>query len=244
MIVIARGGGSVEDLLPFSDEALVRAVADARTPVVSAIGHEPDTPLLDLVADVRASTPTDAAKLVVPDVAEERAGSPAPARRLHRARRRALAASGATWSPAQPARAGRPDRVVAARRQEVDALRDRARRRLQRQRAPRRRRDRAPAGAGPGPVPAGHAGARLRRGAARRRPGGHATAATSRRASCCGCGSPAATSASPGQLAPRAGLRRRTVPTTGPDRSQGARVAPTTPSPCPTRHRTSPTSPS
>src|SRR3954463_3244992 len=71
VIVVARGGGSVEDLLPFSDEALVRAVAKVRTPVVSAIGHEPDTPLLDLVADVRASTPTDAAKLVVPDVAEE-----------------------------------------------------------------------------------------------------------------------------------------------------------------------------
>src|SRR4051812_10910626 len=71
VIVIARGGGSVEDLLPFSDEGLLRAVFAARTPVVSAIGHEPDSPLLDLVADVRASTPTDAAKLVVPDVAEE-----------------------------------------------------------------------------------------------------------------------------------------------------------------------------
>jgi exodeoxyribonuclease VII large subunit len=71
VIVIARGGGSVEDLLPFSDEALLRAVHAATTPVVSAIGHEPDSPLLDLVADVRASTPTDAAKLVVPDVAEE-----------------------------------------------------------------------------------------------------------------------------------------------------------------------------
>jgi exodeoxyribonuclease VII large subunit len=71
VIVIARGGGAVEDLLPFSDEALVRAVHKARTPVVSAIGHEPDTPLLDLVADLRASTPTDAAKHVVPDVADE-----------------------------------------------------------------------------------------------------------------------------------------------------------------------------
>ena len=71
VIVIARGGGSVEDLLPFSDEALIRAVHRARTPVVSAIGHEPDSPLLDLVADVRASTPTDAAKLIVPDMAEE-----------------------------------------------------------------------------------------------------------------------------------------------------------------------------
>src|SRR6516164_169457 len=71
VIVIARGGGSIEDLLPFSDESLLRAVAACRTPVVSAIGHEQDTPLLDLVADVRASTPTDAAKRVVPDVAEQ-----------------------------------------------------------------------------------------------------------------------------------------------------------------------------
>lgn len=71
VIVLARGGGSVEDLLPFSDETLCRAVADCRTPVVSAIGHEPDTPLVDHVADVRCSTPTDAGKRVVPDVAEE-----------------------------------------------------------------------------------------------------------------------------------------------------------------------------
>jgi exodeoxyribonuclease VII large subunit len=71
VIVIARGGGSLEDLLPFSDEALIRAVAACRTPVVSAIGHEQDTPLLDYVADLRASTPTDAAKRVVPDVSEQ-----------------------------------------------------------------------------------------------------------------------------------------------------------------------------
>ena len=71
VIVIARGGGSVEDLLPFSDETLLRAVSACFTPVVSAIGHEPDSPLLDLVADVRASTPTDAGKLIVPDVSEE-----------------------------------------------------------------------------------------------------------------------------------------------------------------------------
>lgn len=74
VIIIARGGGSLEDLLPFSDEGLVRAVAAARTPVVSAIGHEPDNPLIDLAADARASTPTKAAELVVPDVAAERAG--------------------------------------------------------------------------------------------------------------------------------------------------------------------------
>jgi exodeoxyribonuclease VII large subunit len=71
VIVITRGGGSLEDLLPFSDEDLLRAVAACRTPVVSAIGHEQDTPLLDYVADLRASTPTDAAKRVVPDVAEQ-----------------------------------------------------------------------------------------------------------------------------------------------------------------------------
>ncbi len=71
VIIIARGGGSIEDLLPFSDESLVRAVAACSTPVVSAIGHEQDAPLLDHVADVRASTPTDAARRVVPDVAEQ-----------------------------------------------------------------------------------------------------------------------------------------------------------------------------
>lgn len=71
VIVIARGGGSLEDLLPFSDEGLVRAVFACTTPVVSAIGHESDLPILDLVADVRASTPTDAAKRVVPDVVDE-----------------------------------------------------------------------------------------------------------------------------------------------------------------------------
>ena len=74
VIVITRGGGSVEDLLPFSEEALVRAVALAATPIVSAIGHEQDSPLLDLVADVRASTPTDAARRVVPDVVAELEG--------------------------------------------------------------------------------------------------------------------------------------------------------------------------
>ncbi|MGD7732811.1 exodeoxyribonuclease VII large subunit [Propionibacteriaceae bacterium G57] len=71
VVVIARGGGSLEDLLPFSDEGLVRAVAAARTPVVSAIGHEKDSPILDNVADLRASTPTDAARRIVPDAVEE-----------------------------------------------------------------------------------------------------------------------------------------------------------------------------
>lgn len=81
VIVIARGGGSVEDLLGFSNEALVRAVAACRTPVVSAVGHETDNPLIDFVADLRASTPTDAAKRIVPAIAEER-------RSLHEAQAR------------------------------------------------------------------------------------------------------------------------------------------------------------
>jgi len=72
VIVLARGGGSFQDLLVFSDEKVVRAVANCKTPIVSAIGHENDRPLTDEVADVRASTPTDAAKLIVPDVIEER----------------------------------------------------------------------------------------------------------------------------------------------------------------------------
>ena len=71
VIIITRGGGSFEDLLPFSDETLVRLAAQAQTPIVSAIGHEKDAPLLDLVADWRASTPTDAGKRVVPDIVEE-----------------------------------------------------------------------------------------------------------------------------------------------------------------------------
>jgi exodeoxyribonuclease VII large subunit len=71
VIIITRGGGSFEDLLPFSDESLVRLAASCQTPIVSAIGHEKDSPLLDLVADYRASTPTDAAKRVVPDIEQE-----------------------------------------------------------------------------------------------------------------------------------------------------------------------------
>jgi exodeoxyribonuclease VII large subunit len=129
VIVIARGGGSVEDLLPFSDEALIRAVHRARTPVVSAIGHEPDTPLLDLVADVRASTPTDAAKLVVPDVAEEVA-------RIDHLRDRGRQVLGAWLAReqhaldtvrARPSLAD-PGSGLEDRSREVDALRDRARR--------------------------------------------------------------------------------------------------------------------
>jgi len=134
VIVVARGGGSVEDLLPFSDEGLLRAVFAARTPVVSAIGHEPDSPLLDLVADVRASTPTDAAKLVVPDVAEELARVD----HLRQRGRQVLTAWLAREQHAldvvraRPALAD-PASGLVERRREVDALRDRARRTLHHQ---------------------------------------------------------------------------------------------------------------
>jgi exodeoxyribonuclease VII large subunit len=129
VIVIARGGGSLEDLLPFSDEALLRAVAAARTPVVSAIGHEQDSPLLDLAADVRASTPTDAAKRVVPDVAEQAALVAAlrgRARRVldHRLDREARWLADVRGRPVLAA----PHREVDRRSEAVDALARRARR--------------------------------------------------------------------------------------------------------------------
>jgi exodeoxyribonuclease VII large subunit len=85
VVVIARGGGSVEDLLPFSNEAVVRAVAACTVPIVSAVGHEQDTPLCDLAADVRAATPTAAAALVVPDERELRATLEASRKRLRAA---------------------------------------------------------------------------------------------------------------------------------------------------------------
>jgi len=131
VIVITRGGGSFEDLLPFSNEALIRAVAGAITPVVSAIGHDIDTPLLDFVADLRASTPTDAAKRIVPDVIEERAAIEATRQRVCRAltsrvhtERRLL-----TSLRTRPVMVD-PRAMVTARRQELDALTDRARRRV------------------------------------------------------------------------------------------------------------------
>jgi exodeoxyribonuclease VII large subunit len=129
VIVIARGGGSVEDLLPFSDETLIRAVAACQTPVVSAIGHEQDNPLLDLVADVRASTPTDAARRVVPDVAEQLALVA-----QHRARaRRALAGQlDREWSWLTDIRSrpvlSDPLREIDRREESVTALAERARR--------------------------------------------------------------------------------------------------------------------
>ncbi|MFF5564446.1 exodeoxyribonuclease VII large subunit [Streptomyces sp. NPDC012623] len=134
VIIVARGGGSVEDLLPFSDEELVRTVAACRTPVVSAIGHEPDAPLLDLVADVRASTPTDAAKRTVPDVGEELDRVQALRDRALRTVRGLLDREerGLAHALARPVME-RPHRMVEEREAEVTALTDRSRRVLRHQ---------------------------------------------------------------------------------------------------------------
>jgi exodeoxyribonuclease VII large subunit len=131
VIVITRGGGSIEDLLPFSNEALVRAVSGCRTPIVSAIGHEQDTPLLDLVADVRASTPTDAAKRVVPDVLEELDRITAARRRLRAAVSARIDRETATVLAlrSRPCLA-EPQTLVEGRLVDVLALRDRSRRSL------------------------------------------------------------------------------------------------------------------
>jgi exodeoxyribonuclease VII large subunit len=127
VIVIARGGGSMEDLLPFSNEALVRAVYAARTPVVSAIGHEADRPLLDEVADLRASTPTDAAKRIVPDVAEEQMGILQARASLDGILDRMLTAELRALADVRnrPVLA-QPESMLTARRQDVAALRGRA----------------------------------------------------------------------------------------------------------------------
>ena len=132
VVVIARGGGGVEDLLPFSNETMLRAVAAALTPVVSAIGHDVDTPLLDLVADHRASTPTDAAKAIVPDAGAERLGVAATreraqralAGRLHHERRRLTELS------SRPVLADK-GAFVRSQRDVVEALRARARHRVE-----------------------------------------------------------------------------------------------------------------
>lgn len=131
VIVVARGGGSVEDLLPFSNEAMVRAAAACRTPLVSAIGHETDTPLLDLVADYRASTPTDAAKRIVPDVGEERARVTQARARIRSAveHRVAREAAGLEQVRSRPVLA-RPQTMVETREAEVLRARDHARRSL------------------------------------------------------------------------------------------------------------------
>jgi exodeoxyribonuclease VII large subunit len=132
VIVIARGGGSVEDLLPFSDEALCRAVFGARTPVVSAIGHETDAPLIDYVADLRASTPTDAAKRIVPDLAEERQLIDIARRRIERAVLTLIEREEhriEAWR-SRPSLA-RPELLVEQRAADVTALRDRAVRNLE-----------------------------------------------------------------------------------------------------------------
>jgi exodeoxyribonuclease VII large subunit len=131
VIIITRGGGSLEDLLPFSDEALVRAVSVCRTPVVSAIGHEQDAPILDLVADLRASTPTDAAKKVVPDVREQLV----LVRQLRDRGRRSMTGrldreqAWVTNVRSRPALAD-PVREVERKAEQVLALRDRTRRSL------------------------------------------------------------------------------------------------------------------
>ncbi|MGY1736715.1 MULTISPECIES: exodeoxyribonuclease VII large subunit [unclassified Geodermatophilus] len=131
VIVIARGGGSVEDLLPFSDEGLVRAIAACRTPVVTAVGHETDTTLVDHVADVRAATPTDAAHRVVPEIGEQRRlvdGLRARARHLLTVRLE----QSERWLESVRSRPvlADPERLLHGRADDVAALRDRARRTL------------------------------------------------------------------------------------------------------------------
>lgn len=132
VIVIARGGGSFEDLLPFSNETLLRAVAATTTPVVSAIGHESDTPLLDHVADLRASTPTHAAAAVVPDVLDETRGLATVRRRSRAALERRVGVERERLQAvlARPVMADR-HAIVAQHRRDVESLRARATDRLE-----------------------------------------------------------------------------------------------------------------
>ncbi len=193
VIVLARGGGSVEDLLPFSDETLCRAIAACRTPVVSAVGHEPDNPLCDLVADLRAATPTDAAKKIVPDTAAEQ--------HLINDLRRRSAQALRNW-------VGREERVLAQLAQPAGTGRAAGRARGARRRDPPRpvrgpprhhptdrragRTRRSLVGPAGHPGPGGHPGAGLRRGAdgRRRRARRYCDRRTTRRPGPgCGCGS-------------------------------------------------------
>lgn len=121
VIIIARGGGALEELLPFSNEAMVRAVAETVTPVISAIGHDVDQPLLDLVADWRASTPTDAGKKVVPDAADERRTVATARERLDRAMARRVVSERQSLHAlmSRPVMAD-PVSLVRARRDEVE----------------------------------------------------------------------------------------------------------------------------
>jgi exodeoxyribonuclease VII large subunit len=132
VIVIARGGGALEELLPFSNEAMVRAVAQARTPVISAIGHEVDQPLLDLVADWRASTPTDAGRRLVPDAAQEVSDVATARDRSRRALTRRIDGEHRALRAlmSRPVMAD-PIALVRLRRAEIDTLRTRAQSRME-----------------------------------------------------------------------------------------------------------------
>ncbi len=197
VIVIARGGGGVEDLLPFSNETLVRAVAAAFTPVVSAIGHETDRPLLDLVADFAASTPTDAAKRIVPDLADE-------LREVAALRGRARGCIRTRVERETELMAGLPQRLRAH---------------GARPPRPRGRRHRGR----PGPVPAAHLGpARRRPGRPRARPGPRPDALAAGHARARVRGRPAGRR----HRGPRAGRRDRAAAGAGRRRRSSGRLPP------------------
>ena len=171
VIVIARGGGSLEDLLPFSDEGLCRAIAGCSTVVVSAVGHERDVPLCDLVADRRASTPTDAARLIVPDARQELEN----VERLRSSARRCAERVVVRARERLEALAARPalrsaDYWVVSRREALGRLRAVLDGAPQRALAARSRAGRAAGGAPARRRPAGHARARLRDRDRRARP--------------------------------------------------------------------------